>query len=251
MLSRADIALALAQEMLRNSGVANVWSNPDIAQAISETALSMANYLWLNTSTEEEVWQVASKFLLDEFDGTPAQICFADFAGDFGPTAANDLRHATATDTQVQMAMTGLANGSYYQSAKVDLGEVRAPAYKARAAFEIAATPTAGNVIQAWWAPSASATAGTGNAGGVSGSAGAYTGYSSNAAASIVQLDFIGNFRCTAQATGTVQVGELGILVPSERYGSLVILNSSGAAFHSDDVEINIVFDPVYQEGQG
>lgn len=190
-----------------------------------------------------------SKFLVQAMDGTPPQISFANHAGDFSPTAANNLEVGTPTDCE--MALTGLANGSYYQSAKVDLGENRAQFYKFRVAVEIAATPTAGNTIDLYWAPSGSGTAGTANPGGVSGAAGAYSGYSSNAAASVKQLDFIGSAVVTAQATATVQVIEVqGLFSPSERYGSLVVLNGSGAAFHSDDVEIHIVADPWIGESQ-
>jgi hypothetical protein len=193
---------------------------------------------------------MTNKVLVDEFDGTPPQITFADFAGDFSPTAANDLRHASATDTEVQLSLASVADGAARQSAKVDLGAVRAEAYAVRAAFELAATPTAGDVIELYWAPSQHATAANGNPGAVSGSDAAYSGYSSNLAASVKQLVHIGDFVCTAQATSTVQVAEVGILCPTERYGSLVVKNESSAAFHSDDVECHVVFDPIYGEIQ-
>lgn len=193
---------------------------------------------------------MANKILVDEFDGTPAQITFADFAGDFSPTAANDLRHASATDTEVQLSLASLADTAAWQSAKVDLDVVRAAAYKVRAAFELAATPAEGGLIELYWAPSQHATAATGNAANVSGSDATYTGYSSNLAASLKQLDRIGAFICTAQATSTVQVAEVAVFCPTERYGSLVVVNKSGAAFHSDDVECHVVFDPLYGEIQ-
>ncbi len=69
-------------------------------------------------------------------------------------------------------------------------------------------------------------------------------------AASILQLDWIGNFVCTAQATPTVQVAEVGIFSPTERYGSLVVRNESAAAFHSDAVESHVVLDPIMPEFQ-
>lgn len=243
MPSKSDIALVLATRLLQQSGVGDFADTAKLAE-IAAAANFLADQLYSSETT------VASKFLLDEFDGTPAQITFRN-STDFSPTAANDLRHASAADTEVQLDLTSLANSTgYRQSTKVDLGDIRATAYKVRCVFEIAATPTAGNVIQLWWAPSQHATAGTGNPGNVSGADGAYTGYSSNASASVRQLDFIGNFVCTAQATGTVQVGTAGILVPAERYGSLVVFNNSGAALHSDAVEMHVVFDPVFIEGQ-
>lgn len=193
---------------------------------------------------------MANKVLVQEIDATPPQITFADFGGDFNPTAANDLRHASVVDTQVQLALATVADGAARQSTKVDLGENRAREYHVRAAFEMAATPTAGDVIELYWAPSQHATAGTGNAGGVSGADAAYAGYSSNLAASVLQLIYIGAFVCTAQATGTVQVAEVGVFSPPERYGTLIVKNESNAPFHSDDVECHVVFDPIIPEVQ-
>jgi hypothetical protein len=170
-------------------------------------------------------------------------VCFADHAGDFNPTAANNLEHDTPIDGQI--SLTGVASAAARQSAKVDLGANRAPAYGVAAAFELAATPTAGATIELWWSGSPSGTAGTANAGGASGTDAAYAGYSSNLDASILQLQLIGIFVCTAQATGTVQVANrCGVLIPRFRYGSLIVYNKSGAAFHSDDVECHVVLEP-------
>lgn len=192
---------------------------------------------------------MANKILLDEFDGTPAQITFRDTT-DYSPTAANDLRHASATDTEVQIDCTSLSDTAARQSAKADLGAIRAPLYHCRAAIEFAATPTAGEVVELYWAPSQHATAGTGNPGNATGADAVYAGYSSNLADSIKQLQLIGYFVNTAQATSTVQVAEVGLFEPAERYGSLIVKNESGAAFHSDMVETAFYFDPVYPEIQ-
>ena len=189
-----------------------------------------------------------NKILLDEQNGTPKQIVFRD-STDFAPTAANDLRFGTPT--LVQLDLTSVGDAAYRQSTKVDLGAIRAPAYAIRAALEFAATPVAGEPVYVYWAPSSSATAGIGNAGNVSGADGAYTGYSSNADASVAQLELVGIGVVTAQATATVQVIEFkGHLYPSERYGSLVFKDDSGAALHSDAVEMHVVLDPIYEEVQ-
>lgn len=176
-----------------------------------------------------------------------AQIVFRD-STDFSPTAANDLRQGSPT--LVQLDMTSVANTAARQSAKVDLGANRPPLYFVMAALEFAATPTAGAICEAWWAYSPSATAGTANPGGVSGSDADYTGYSSNLDASLVQLQYIGHFVTTAQATGTVQVGNFGFFRPWFRYGSLVVKNVSGAAFHSDAVETHVVLQPYFPQVQ-
>ena len=194
---------------------------------------------------------MVAKVLVQEIDGTPKQIVFANHAGDFAPTASNDLRDATAGNrTNVELALASLANGSYRQSAKADLEVNRAEEYAVRAALEHAATPTAGNRWDLYWAPAQSSTAANANPGGASGSDAAYTGYSSNADASVLQLQYIGSFITTAQATATIQVAYVGRFRPIERYGSLVIKNGSGAAHHTDDVEAHVVFDPIIPEIQ-
>lgn len=246
-----EIALAILRDLLATAGP-RVWESPEIVSQLTATARQMAAEIYLG---DFEI--MATKILVQEMDGTPKQICFADHAADFSPAAANDLRKTTdgSQETDCQLDLTSLANGNgtttgARQSDKVDLGENRARRYRCRAAFELAATPTAGYVIEVWWAPSPSSTAANANPGGVSGADGAYTGYSSNNVASMQQLEHVGDFKCTSQATGTVQVAEVGEFEPSERYGSLVIYNQSGAAFHNDAVESHVVFDPIVDEIQ-
>lgn len=184
---------------------------------------------------------MTTKCFLTEMDGTPNQIVFA--SASFSPAAASDLRKLSPTSAAITLA--SLANGAYRQSAKVDLGATRARKYFIRAAFEFAATPTDQASLTLYWVPSQSATAGTANAAGVSGADAAYTGYSSNAASAVRQISWSAQFQCTAQATSTVQIFEVGDLQPVERYGSIILLNSTGAAFHTSDANCHIVFDPV------
>lgn len=143
------------------------------------------------------------------------------------------------------ITLASLANNAARQSVKLDLGATRAELYAVKADFEIAATPTAGNTIDLYWAPSSSATAGSDNPGNVSGADAAYTGYSANIDASVKQLVFIGSFICTAQATANVQKAAVGTFAPPHRYGSLVVYDKSGAALHSSDTNINITFTPL------
>jgi hypothetical protein len=240
-----ELAAQLAIEMMHKSGVRE-YESETARQAIIDSSLDMAAQL-LGFHWEWE--DMPTKFLVQEIDGTPPSITFRD-STDFSPTTANDLRHASAVDTEVQLDLTSVANAAARMSAKVDLGENRAELYAVRAAIEIAATPTAGNSIDLFWAPSQHATAANGNPGAVTGSDAAYTGYSSNLTASLKQLIFIGSFICTAQATGTIQVGEVGRFSPPERYGSLIVVNNSGAALHSDAVEMVVVFDAILFEAQ-
>ena len=54
------------------------------------------------------------------------QICFANHSGDFAPSGQLDLRQGTPGETQLTLTA---ATTAARQSAKVDLGELRAPAY--------------------------------------------------------------------------------------------------------------------------
>lgn len=176
-----------------------------------------------------------------------AQLLFRDVT-DFSPATATDLR--SGTPTAYQLDVTSVANDAARQSDKFDLGATRAPYYYVRAALEFAATPTAGNLVEVYIAWSNSGTAGNGNPAAITGADAAYTGYSSNLDASLQQLDFIGTMIVTAQATATVQVANVGGFAPKGRYGSLVFVNRSGAAMHSDAVESHIVFDALVDEAQ-
>lgn len=202
---------------------------------------------------------MANKLLVVEGGGTPDQIVFCDHdagagdgGGDFNPTAANDLRDATAGNrTAVQLALASLAAASGQQSVKADLGATRAPEYFVRAAIEYAAGIDAGETVSLYWAPSPVSTAGTANAGGVTGTSAAYAGYAGDSLTdSLEQLIFIGSARMAAKATGTIQIVDVGYFRPPHRYGSLVVVNNADDALHSDDVEMHIVFDPYVPELQ-
>lgn len=144
------------------------------------------------------------------------------------------------------MTPTSLANGSYYQGAKLDLGATFGQQYDVYLDLEFAATPTAGATVAVWLAGSTSGTAGTDNGGNVSGTDAAYTGYSSNAAASVNALQFVGAGIITAQATATVQKRVfVGRIQPGNRYVSPVILNGGGSAFHSTITNFQLRLEPV------
>jgi hypothetical protein len=243
---RKDIYLALVAK----SGVRE-WEQTVSHAALWTAAVDAADGLLGITG---EITDMATSIALrKELNGTPKQIVFADHAGDFNPTAANDLRKTTdgSQELDVQLSLASVANAAYRQSAKFDFGSLYADEYDIRGAIEHAATPTAGNAWDLYLSYSTSGTAATGNSGGASGTDSAYTGYSSNAAAAVRQLHYIGSLVCTSQATGTVQVMEAqNSFSPKARYASLIILDGSGAAVHSDDVECNVVFNPVVLENQ-
>lgn len=193
---------------------------------------------------------MVAKILITEMDDAPPQICFANFAGDFNPTAANDLRKGT--DTPAELVLLNLADAAAAQSAKVDLGANRAEEYAVRACIEMqVAAATAGEIVEFYWSPSSSATAGIGNAGGCSGAAAAYSGYSADLADSVKQLQFIGAMTMTDDAVDSIQIGEVGILRSRERYGSLVVKNECGQTIcDTDDIEAHVVLDPIVPESQ-
>lgn len=148
------------------------------------------------------------------------------------------------------ITLASLANGSYREGAKLDFGATRAKRYAVYLDMEHAATPTAGNKWSVWLNPSSSATAATDNRGGCGGTDAAYTGYSSNAAASVLQLQFVGDGITTAQATATVQKMFVGTVSLSERYASVILLNGSGAAVHSSDTNCKLTFTPLEDVGE-
>jgi hypothetical protein len=193
---------------------------------------------------------MANKVLVQALDGTPKQLVFGDHAGDFNPTAANDLRVTTdgSFETDVQMIFASVADGAARQSAKFDFGENRATKYAIRAALEFASGLAAGDTSYIYIGYSPSVTAANKNPGNLSGSDAAYTGYSSNLADSLFHLELIGVIRQTAQVTATIQVAEAGIFYPRERYASIVYVAADD--MHTDDVECHIVFDPIVDEVQ-
>lgn len=166
-------------------------------------------------------------------------IVFADTT-DHSPAAANNF--GALTD---QIDLTGLADGAARQGDKVDLLVSRAPEYSVFAAIEIAATPAAGSIIEFYWAPSPSATAANANPGGVSGADSAYTGVDSDLANSVKTLQYIGAMVCTNDPTAVIQKGFIGVFSPAERYGTPVVKNESGAALHSDAVEMSVLLSPI------
>lgn len=140
------------------------------------------------------------------------------------------------------ITLASLANGSMRQAATLDLGATRARCYRIDATFEIAATPTAGNVINLFGSWQNATGAGQAN---TTGTDAAYSGYSSNDDASVRQLEFLGCHVCTTQTTSTVQSSFIGVIYPKARYLNLVVDNESGAALHSTNTNQSITLTPI------
>ena len=193
---------------------------------------------------------MANKLLRTPMDGTPKQISFANHAGDFSPTAANDLQEGTPTEGE--LVLLNLADGAAVQSAKIDLGVKWAESYVSDACIEMQlAAADADSTVDMYWNASSSPTAGVANKGGASGVAGAYTGYSADLSQSLKQLIEIGSMVMTDDAVDSQQIGMAGIFNPPHRYGSLILVNNTGQTIcDTDDIEAHVVCSPIIAEIQ-
>jgi hypothetical protein len=220
---RKEIYLALVAK----SGVRE-WEQPEVNQTIWIAALDVADGLL--GITDEPIESGGSVALPDYFkvkNGTAKTL--KSSAGSAAITLAS-LANGNGTSTGGRQAAT------------LDLGEFWAQRWRVNAAFELAATPTAGNAINLFGSYSDSTGAGDGN---TSGSDAAYTGYSNNIDAATKQLEFLGAHICTAQATSTVQKSLVGVIFPKGRYLNVVVDNRAGSAFHSSDSNCVITFTPL------
>lgn len=192
---------------------------------------------------------MASKFLLKEMDDTPPQILFRSTS--FNPTGANDLRKGTPTEGL--LVLINFVDGTAVQSAKIDLGALFSERISLKAVIEMQiAVADPGSEVRFFWAPSSSETPGVGNPGGVTGVAGAYSGYSSDLDDALGQLIPIGSMNMTDDAVDSIQTGVIrGELFPTERYGSLIVVNNTGETIcDTDDIEAHVVLNMVIPEGQ-
>lgn len=171
-------------------------------------------------------------------NGTP--IVFAD-GTDFSSSNSGFTRTA-------QIDLTSLASLAAAQSDKVDLGDKRAAMFAVRVGIELDVAPAATMLIEFYWSASHHATAGTGNEGGASGADGAYK--NGEEREWVAQLQHLGNLSLTADAAPTVQCATIGFLIPSDRYGQLIVLNSSDQALEGDAVEMYIALIAQVTESQ-
>jgi hypothetical protein len=147
-----------------------------------------------------------------------------------------------------QIDLTSLADNAARQSAKVDLGATRSRLYAVRVAIEFDVAPTAGEAVEFYWSASASATAGTGNDAGASGSDSAYKASEEDEWKK--QAMFLGALIATNDAATTVQMQTIGFFTPPERYGQVIVVNKSGQALEGDAVEMLVALIPVVDEVQ-
>ena len=177
------------------------------------------------------------------------QLLFADHATDFGAapaTAANSLIISTPTD--VQMDFSVMAAAAAWQSAKTatlaHTGVLWPIEWVLGACMESTATPTAGGTFDFYWNASPSATAGTGNSGGASGTDLTY------AIAGLPQLHWIGAMTVVANVINID--ARIGTITLPYLYGSLIMVNNTDAAMvaDADADECHAVLTPIITEGQ-
>jgi len=180
---------------------------------------------------------MANEYLVKQ--GT--QFLFADHATDFGAapaTAGNSKIRGAPTD--VQMDLTGVAaTGGARESAKLDLTATHAPVFDVDACLEFETAPADGGAVYFYWANSPSATAATGNPGGVTGSDAAFTDTVGN----LGQLQRIGFL---SLRNNVINIGFVGSFSPRDRHGTLVIVNQGSTALRSTATamdETHIVFN--------
>lgn len=168
--------------------------------------------------------------------------------GSYNPADLNKIEIAGAT--QVVFDLTSVAAAAAEMSTKVDLGATRAPEYMVHAAIEMAVAPVTGTTFDFYWAPSGLAGAAVGNPGYVTGASGVYAGGVATLAEGLKQLTLIGSMAMSADATGTIQMSVVGVLRPTMRYGTLVVVNNTAQATHNDAVEQAVSFTPIVWQAQ-
>lgn len=228
MLDVHAMAKDVALELIRKSGVRE-WDNEQTQLAIADAAVAIAARILGYTLDEDCETTMALPDTFKTAPGTAKTI--KNSGGDAAITLAS-LANGNGTSTGARQAAT------------LDLGANWDALWRLDCDFELAATPTAGNVVNLYASWSNTTGAGKGN---TSGSDGSYTGYSNNIDAATKHLEFLGAHVCTAQATSTVQKSNVGLIRPKGRYLNLVVDNRSGAAFHSSDTNQVITLTPLVE----
>jgi hypothetical protein len=182
---------------------------------------------------------MSNEAIITNNSGLYTTVVIADHATSFSPTAAHIQYDGANTDLNANFDADTLASDAAWQSDKADFGATRAPLYRVDACFDHAAA-TAGDAIDLYWSASHSATVGTGNATDVTGVDGTFT----STADLLAQMQYIGSL--SLNASDTISKGHVGFLVPSKRYGSLVVVSATAtAALTTNPANTHIAFIPV------
>ncbi len=144
--------------------------------------------------------------------------------------------------TDVLLTLSGVADDAARQSSKADLTANRAEKYDCFFAADFTGeTPVALQSCEVWWAPSHSVTAANAN---VAGNSGIDNAAPDGALGSITLDEFLD--QCDQIGTlpthdgASVQVGHVGVLVPTTQFGQIILVNRSGDVFEADNVEMAV-----------
>lgn len=149
------------------------------------------------------------------------------------------------------LTCTSVTNGNGRQGAKGDLGQYRARRWLVEFTSSVGSAATAGNEIELYWAPSTSATAGTDNPGGLSGTDATFNTTPDEYK---LQLIFLGSLILSNNA-GTAIQKQYFFFEPPARYGSPAVVNKSGQTLGSTagdhTVTLTPILDAVYDTSTG
>ena len=156
------------------------------------------------------------------------QLLFGDHATDFGAapaTAGNSLIIGSPTDVQIDLTGVAAAGGAR-ESAKFSFGTPWAQAWSFDACLEFETAPADGGQVAFYLGQSPSATAATGNPGGLTGSDAAFT----DTAGNLGQMRLIGTLLLR---NNVINIGFVGIITPYYENNILLIVNQGSTAFRS------------------
>lgn len=139
------------------------------------------------------------------------------------------------------LTLTSVTNGNGRQGAKGDLGQYRVKRWVPFVTSSVGSAATAGTEIEFWWAASRSATAGTDNPGGASGTDATFN---TTPGEYKVQMIFLGSLVLSNNAGTAVQKQYLAPFEPPTRYGMPVVVNSSGQTLGSTAADHSFTLIP-------
>jgi len=142
------------------------------------------------------------------------------------------------------ITLASLADDAGRCGVKADLGSTFAPRYAVTAEFNLDVAPTAGTVIEIWWAASHDDTT---FPGGATGTDAAYKAGEEDEWKK--QLLRVGSVVCTNDADAVVQT-QTFIFSPPTRYGCPVVINKAGQAFEGDEDSHQLTLTPLIDEVQ-
>jgi hypothetical protein len=171
--------------------------------------------------------------------------------------AASQILLETGTPVAVTMTslntLVGLTTSTTTgaQSAKTDLTASRAETMLLRAQLAFTTAPTTGGYVSFYVGFSSISTAASGNPANLSGADATYTGYATDAAVAVSQLQFVGIMSVSVTTSTTVpQVADIGVFTPLDQYVMVVALNNTSQPLTTLTTDKSIKIIPLFDEAQ-